>query len=93
MVAVSTFTWLDHRDDDQQRIRDALAAFDQPGIVDPLGLGVVRVAFSDTLFPGLSTVQTRARYFLLVPWVYRELDRRKVAARDGAQQTRTGSCS
>jgi hypothetical protein len=89
VVAVSTFTWLDHRDDDQQRIRDALAAFDQPGIVDPLGLGVVRDAFSDTLFPGLSTVQTRARYFLLVPWVYRELDRRRVSARDGAQQART----
>lgn len=55
-------------------MREALAAFDQPGIVDPLGLGMVRDAFSEMLFPGLSTVQTRARYFLLVPWAYRRLD-------------------
>jgi hypothetical protein len=35
---------------------------------------MVRDAFSEMLFPGLSTVQTRARYFLLVPWAYRRLD-------------------
>jgi hypothetical protein len=88
MTAVSTFTWLDHRDEDQQRVREALAAFDQPGIVDPLGFGVVRDVFSDLLFPGVSTVQTRARYFLLVPWAYRRLDRERVSPRDGARRAR-----
>lgn len=88
MTAVSTFTWLDHRDDDQQRVREALAAFDQPGIVDPLGFGVVRDAFSAMLFPGLSTVQTRARYFLFVPWAYRRLDRERVAPSRGRQRAR-----
>jgi hypothetical protein len=73
VVAVSTFSWLDHRDEDQRRVREALSAFDQPGMVDPLGFGVVRDAFSEMLFPGISTVQTRARYFLLVPWAYRRL--------------------
>lgn len=88
MTAVSTFSWLDHRDDDQQRVREALAAFDQPGIVDPLGFGVVRDAFSDTLFPGVSTVQTRARYFLLVPWAYRRLDVERVPPAKGRQRAR-----
>ena len=88
MGAVSTFSWLDHRDDDQKRVRDALAAFDQPGIVDPLGFGVVRDTFSEMLFPGVSTVQTRARYFLLVPWVYQRLDRERVAPKDGARRAR-----
>lgn len=88
MTAVSTFTWLDHRDEDQLRVRDALAAFDQPGIVDPLGFGIVRDTFSDMLFPGVSTVQTRARYFLLVPWAYRRLDVEKVAPADGARRAR-----
>jgi len=31
---------------------------------------VVRDAFSDLMFPGTSTAQTRATYFLLVPWYY-----------------------
>ena len=88
MTVVSTFTWLDHRDDDQQRVREALAAFDQPGIVDPLGFGVVRDAFSDALFPGVSTVQTRARYFLLVPWAYRRLDLERVPPARGRQRAR-----
>lgn len=88
MAAVSTFSWLDHRDDDQQRVREALAAFDQPGIIDPLGFGVVRDAFSEMLFPGFSTVQTRARYFLLVPWAYQRLDEEGVAPGDGARRAR-----
>ena len=73
-MAVSTFTWLDHREDDAARVRDALGAFDDKGMVDPLGFGVVRDAFSEMLFPGTSTLHTRARYFLLVPWVYASLD-------------------
>lgn len=73
-MAVSTFTWLDHREDDAARVRDALSAFDDKGMVDPLGFGVVRDAFSEMLFPGTSTLHTRARYFVLVPWVYASLD-------------------
>lgn len=88
MTAVSTFTWLDHRDDDQQRVRDALAALDQPGIVDPLGFGVVRDAFSNMLFPGVSTVQTRARYFLLVPWVYERLRQERVSPKGASERAK-----
>ncbi len=87
-MPVSTFTWFDTRDEDQQRVREALAAFDQPGMVDPLGLGIIRDTFSDILFPGISTIQTRARYFLLVPWVYRRLDRERVTSANGLRRAR-----
>ncbi|QYG95211.1 hypothetical protein HC251_24130 [Iamia sp. SCSIO 61187] len=87
-MAVATFTWLDHNDEDAQRVREALAAFDSPGMIDPLGFGPVRDAFSELLFPGISTVQTRARYFLLVPWVYQRLDLEGVRSSDGAAQAR-----
>ena len=30
--------------------------------LDELGIGTVRDAFSDMLFPGISTLQTRAKY-------------------------------
>lgn len=70
----STFSWMDLRDDDAQRVREALSAFDDRGMIDPLGFGQVRDAFSEMLFPGTSTLHTRARYFLLVPWVFQALD-------------------
>jgi hypothetical protein len=88
MVPVSTFTWLDRREEDVERVREALAAFDEQGMVDPLGFGVVRDAFSEQLFPGISTVQTRARYFLLVPWVYRRLDEEGSSPGDGTRRAR-----
>jgi Family of unknown function (DUF6361) len=84
-MAVSTFTWLDHRDDDSQRVREALAAFDERGMIDPLGFGPVRDALSDILFPGISTIQTRARYFLMVPWIYWSLDADGIRPDAGAQ--------
>ncbi len=35
----------------------------------------MRDALSDLLFPGTTTIQTRPKYFLLVPWVYQALER------------------
>jgi hypothetical protein len=87
-MAVATFTWLDHDDEDARRVREALAAFDTPGMIDPLGFGPVRDAFSELLFPGISTVQTRARYFLLVPWAYDRLDRDDVRSAQGEATAR-----
>lgn len=69
-MAQATLTWIDHRPEDAERVREAMAAFDGQGMIDPLGYGTVRDAFSDMLFPGMSTVQTRARYFLFVPWTF-----------------------
>ena len=46
--------------------------FSQTESRDELGLGQIRDALSDTLFPGTSVLLTRARYLLFVPWLYRE---------------------
>lgn len=46
---------------------------------DELGIGGIRDAISDQLFPGTSTIQTRLRYFFFVPWIYAELERRNIA--------------
>jgi len=42
---------------------------------DELGISSVRDAFAEMLFPGTSTIQTRARYLLFVPWTYLEMER------------------
>jgi hypothetical protein len=57
---------------------DAIRLFKDRGTVDELGIGTIRDTFADLFFPGTGTVQTRARYFLLVPWMYLSLERNKV---------------
>ncbi len=60
---------------------------DEPGTLDEIGIGGIRDAFAELLFPGTSTIQTRARYFLFVPWIYRALER-KAQVEDAAGQAR-----
>jgi hypothetical protein len=75
----SAVTWLDYSESDQQRVRDLLQFFSDKGTVDDLGLGTIRDAISNQLFPGTSVVQTRARYFLFIPWIFGEAQRRTPA--------------
>lgn len=56
-------------------MRGIIRLLSQPESRDELGIGQVRDAFADRLFPGTSTLHTRARYLLLVPWCYREAER------------------
>ena len=47
------------------------------GAVDELGTGMIRDGFGDVFFPGTSTIQTRAKYFFIVPYLMMELEREK----------------
>lgn len=49
------------------------------GAIDELGLGRIRDAFSNMMFPGLSTLQTHAKYFLLMPSLYAYLEKTRIA--------------
>jgi hypothetical protein len=68
----SLLAWLDHSEEDQRRMRELVAMFTQEESRDELGIGAIRDAFSNQLFPGTSVIQTRARYFLFVPWIFRQ---------------------
>ena len=72
----SGLSWLDTSREDQQRIRELLKLFSDTESRDELGVGQVRDAFSDLLFPGTSVLQDRARYLLIVPWCYQEAQKR-----------------
>ena len=72
----SMIGWLDASAEDQRRMREIVRLFSLSESRDELGIGQVRDAFSDSLFPGTSTLQTRARYLLFVPWCYREVEAR-----------------
>lgn len=67
--------WIDYGSRDRNKILSILSLLSAPEAVDELGIGVVRDGFADLLFPGTSTIQTRAKYFLLVPYIMMELER------------------
>ncbi len=66
----STIAWLDTTAEEQRRARELIEFFTQQESRDELGIGQIRDAFSDMLFPGISVIQRRARYYLFVPWCY-----------------------
>lgn len=64
--------WIDFSKDERNKVLNVIHLLDEPGAVDELGIGAIRNAFADYFFPGTSTVQTRAKYFLIVPYVLME---------------------
>jgi hypothetical protein len=85
---MSSFAWLDFSESDRQKALDIIDLFREKGTVDELGLGTVRDAFADLLFPGTSTIMTRARYYLFVPWIYQRHERKKTPSNEIAQGAR-----
>lgn len=67
----SLIAWLDASSEDQRRMREIVNLFSERESRDELGIGQVRDALSDALWPGTSTLFTRARYFLFIPWCFR----------------------
>jgi hypothetical protein len=72
----STLTWLDFSEAERRRALEVLELFSQTETRDELGLGAIRDSIAEAMFPGISTVQRRARYFLLVPWIFQAAERR-----------------
>jgi hypothetical protein len=64
--------WIDYSEKEKAGMMNALSLFSQ-GTVDELGIGTIRDALADVLFPGTSTIQTRVRYFLIVAWIYQRV--------------------
>lgn len=85
---MSSFGWLDYSEHERRRTLDVIELFREKDTRDELGIGTVRDAFADLLFPGTSTIQTRARYFLFIPWIYIKLERTHVGSAQIADRAR-----
>lgn len=79
MVA-SLFGWVDFAEDDRRKMLDVVNLFNERETRDELGIGSIRDAFADLFFPGTSVIQTRVKYMLLVPWIYLDMERKRVAS-------------
>lgn len=84
----SYFGWMDYSEKERREALDVISLFQETDTQDELGIGTIRDAFADMLFPGISTVQRRARYFLFIPWVYLDLERARVSSNLAAQWAR-----
>src|SRR3954447_6101022 len=84
----SVLAWLDHDEAERRRMQEVIELFRERDTVDELGIGSVRDAFSNLLFPGTSVLHTRARYLLFVPWIYRRLERQQVSSAQIAVKAR-----
>ena len=70
----SRLAWLDYSDHERRKALEVIDLFHEEETRDELGIGSIRDSFADQLFPGTSTIQTRARYFFFIPWIYLELE-------------------
>lgn len=88
---MTTFlSWVDYSATERQRMRQAVALFSQKEARDELGLGSIRDAISNALFPGTSVIQTRLRYALFIPWIYQRLEaERGISTANVAHRART----
>ena len=67
----STLGWIDFSEHELRAARRLLANEDV-GVRDELGLLAVHAGYADRFFPGTSVLQTRLRYALFVPWLYKD---------------------
>lgn len=59
--------WVDFSKEHRDRVFSVIDLLGEGGTVDELGIGVIRDAIAERLFPGVSTIQTRPKYFILIP--------------------------
>lgn len=67
-------------------MQEIVSLFAEPEDRDELGMGQLRDTFSEALFPGTSTLHTRARYLLFVPWCYLDAAARGGTAAEGQRR-------
>lgn len=66
---MASIGWIDFSPAHRARVAALLDALKPEGVVDELGIGTIRDSLADLIFPGFSTIQTRAKYFFFIPYI------------------------
>lgn len=85
---MSSLAWIDFDEAERQRAQRIMALFQERETRDELGLGGIRDSIADHLFPGTSTIQTRLRYMLFIPWLFQMLEGSTVGSDQLASEAR-----
>ncbi len=67
--------WIDFSKTERNKILSVLDLLSESGTLDELGIAPVRDGFSNLFFPGTSTIQTRAKYFFVVAYALKQLEK------------------
>lgn len=66
--------WIDFSKSERNKVLNVLDLLTEAGTLDELGISPIRDGFADLFFPGTSTIQTRAKYFFIVPYLLKDLE-------------------
>lgn len=66
--------WIDFSKTERDKILGVIDLLGEKGVLDELGIASIRDSFSNLFFPGITTIQTRAKYFLIVPYTLKDLE-------------------
>ena len=64
--------WVDYSRQERETIKELLKVLGESSSLDELGVGIVRDSISDLLYPGTSVLHTRAKYYILVPELFKK---------------------
>lgn len=74
---VSRIGWIDLSPLQRNRVKKFMDLMGMGGVQDELGVGMIRDAMSNRIFPGFSTLYTRAKYFFITPYILLDIDTKK----------------
>lgn len=64
--------WVDYSREERETIKELLKVLGESGSLDELGVGIVRDSISDLLYQGTSVLHTRAKYYILIPELFKK---------------------
>lgn len=64
--------WVDYSRQERETIKELLKILGDSSSLDELGVGIVRDTISDLLYPGTSVLHTRAKYYILIPELFKK---------------------
>ena len=67
--------WIDFSKNERNKVLSVLDLLSEEGTLDELGIAPIRDGYANLFFPGTSTIQTRAKYFLCIPYAFKDLEK------------------
>ena len=67
--------YINFSQEERNNLYKVIQSIREPHAIDELGIGRIRDAFSNKMFPGMSTLHNRAKYFVVLPCLYHQAEK------------------